>query len=485
MRADRSITAGGFLFMQRKSSLVGALALVFILQACGGGHGTMLPDAAVSPTASDSAPAAFNSNAVTPMSLTLGTTTYPTSTFMPSSTGKISSFQIFDETSNGTISSTSAATDGYRYAAVWGVRPGLGAAWRTSNAMLRSSYYFLMDTDMSTAAWGAIGHSLAWWQSNHPDWILYKCSSTTNAPTTLPAYDSGLPNVPLDIHNPAVVQYQIAQMAGPYALRYGYSALAADEATYWIPATGGAGYYGCGIYKNGVFVRRYSSENDPAWATDLVNWVKSARYILTNNATLAPYHLKFIINHPGGIMNTNEATIASNIDADMDETGFTSYGRYLTTTNVFVPREARWMQFMQAHGAAVLINQDWGSITVGAAQKDYSAATYLLGNEDAAAVFATPHTGYGVETYYHPEYAATNLGSPCAEFYGGASTAPGLYYRKFAYGLVVVNAGGYGTEKAALESGHVYTDLEGRSVTNPLSVAANDGYVLKTTHGCN
>ncbi len=412
------------------------------------------------------------------MSLTLGATTYPTNTFMPTSTtGRISSFQIFDETGNGIISAAAAAADGYRYTAVWGVRPGMGATWRVSNASLRSSYYFLADSDMSTSAWGYIGHSLAWWQANHPSWILYKCNATTNAPTKSPAYDSGLPNVPLDIHNPAVVAYQIAQ-AGGYAARTGYSALAADEVTYWIPATGGAGYYGCGIYSGGVFVRRYSGENDPKWATDLVNWVKTAHSIAANT-----YHLKFIVNHPGGYTNTNEATLLSNVDADMDETGFTRYGKYQVGAGTIL-NEVKWMQFAQAHGAAVLINQDWGSLAVGAPQRDYSAATYLLGNEQAASVFVTPHTGYGVETFYHPEYAAANLGAPCGEYYAG--TRPSIYYRRFANALVVVNAGGTGTQTAALPSGHRWTDLEGRTVSNPLSlpIAANDGYVLKTTNGC-
>lgn len=466
--------------MRRGLSLFAAVALLAFLPACGGMHGNnTVPD--LLPATDNTTD---NSTALAPMSLTVGTTTYPTNNFMPSSAGKISSFQIFDETSNGTISSASAATDGYRYSTVWGARPGLGSTWRTSNPVLRSSYYFLMDSDLSTGAWGAIGHSLTWWKTYHPDWILYKCSSSTNAPTTMPAYDSGLPNVPLDIHNPAVVQYQIAQMAGPYAVRGGYSALAADEVTYWIPATGGSGYYGCGIYSKGVFVRRYSSPNDVNWAADVVNWVKAAHSILNTNTSLAPYHLKLIVNHPGGTMNSYEATLASNVDADMDETGFTQYGHYATGSTNAVRREADWMKFMQAHGAAVLINQDWGSLAVGPAQRDYSAATYLLGNEDAASLFVSPHTGYGVETFYHPEYKAANLGNPCGEYYGGYSTAPAIFYRKFSSALIVVNAGGYGSERATLPSGHSYSDLEGRAVYNPLTVAANDGYVLKTTNGC-
>lgn len=460
------------MFVKRAPALLAAAGLCAILTGC------------VTSRSSELLPVDSNPGMVLPMSLSVGGTIYPTNAFMTAaSTGRIQSFQIFDETSNGYVTAGAAAADGYRYSAVWGVRPGLGATWRASNVNLRSSYYFLMDTDMSTSGWGGIGHSLTWWKTYHPDWLLYKCSTTTNAPTTQLAYDSGLPNVPLDIHNPAVVQYQIAQVAN-YAIRNRYTALAADEVTYWLPATGGTGYYGCGIYSKGVFVRRYSSASDIKWISDVVTWVKSARTILNTNTTFAPYHLKFIVSHPGGNISSYETTLASNVDADLDETGFTIYGKYLTSSPVWVTREANWMKFMQAHGAAVLINQDWGSLTVGPAQKDYSAATYLLGNENAASIFVSPHTGYGVETYYHPEYAAANLGTPCGEYYGGYSGALAIYYRKFANAFVVVNAGGYGTQRATLPSGHTYVDLEGRAVSNPLSVAANDGYVLKTTNGC-
>ncbi len=414
---------------------------------------------------------------------TAAPTTQPTSApaataFMPSSLGKISAFQIFDETGNGTITGAAAAADGFRYSAVWGVRPGLGSTWRDSNANLRSSYYMLMDTDQSTTAWGAIGHSLSWWQANHPTWVMYACTSA-GVPTTTPAYDSGLPNVPLDIHNPNVVNYQIAQQAVPYALKMGYTALAVDEVTFWFPGSGGPGYYPCGTWNNGTFTREYSGPNDQTWAANVVAWVKAAHTIIKQN------NLKLIVSHPGENITANEQGLLANVDADMDETGFTNYGNYLEPSVAPVTREATWMKYAQEQGTAVLINQDWGSIAVGPAQKDYSIATYLLGNEQAASLFVSTHTGYGLENWY-PEYG-TNVGAPCGEYYGGAgysSTSPAMYYRKFANAYVVVNAGGSGTEVTALPAGHVYTDLEGRAVTSPLSVGANDGYVLKTTNGC-
>src|SRR3989344_9031275 len=39
-------------------------------------------------------------------------------------------------------------------------------------------------------------HDLAWFQTNHPDWIEYQCDGVT------PAYEYGSQNVPLDITNP-------------------------------------------------------------------------------------------------------------------------------------------------------------------------------------------------------------------------------------------------------------------------------------------
>jgi len=391
--------------------------------------------------------------------------------FAPSSWGKIGTFQIFDETRNGTISASAAAAHGFHYSAVWGVRPGLGSTWRISNPGLKSSYYFIAITDASTSSWGGIGHSLTWWQTYHPTWVLYACTSS-GAPTHTPATVGHLPNVPLDIRNSSVVNYQVHSLVAPYALGHGYSALAADEVTYWFAGSGGTGYYPCGIWSGKTFIRRYSGPRDITYATDMVNWVKSAHSILR---TYFPT-LKLIVNHPASVLNTYEQTLLANVDGDLDETGFTDYGKY--HNNRFLI-ETAWMRYAQQHGATVLINQDWGSYTFGAPQRDYSVATYLMGNEQAAAAFISTHSGYGIEVW-RSEYA-TNVGAPCAEYYGGSN----IYWRRFANAIVVINNNETTTEYAKLPSGHTYADLEGRTVRNPLLLLPNDGYVLKTTNGCN
>lgn len=441
-------------------------------------------------------------SSLTAVSVTQGTTTSSTpapaatpapvsytapaaTAFMPSSWGKISAFQVFDDTGNGYITQAAASSDGWRYSAVWGARNNIGTSWLDSNAALQTAYYNALETDESSTGWGAIGHSLAWWQSNHPDWVLYACTSS-GAPTTTPAWVPGLStNVPLDVHNPAVVQYQVRLMAN-YAHGLGYRALAIDEATFWQADEGVSGGYGCGIYQNGSFVRRYTGSSDPNWAADVVGWAKIAHSVLTTDPTISAYHLKLIVNHPADQLTAKETAFLSNVDADLDETGYSSYGNYHSGSAATFKMRTDWALYAQRHGVAVLMNDNWGSLPVTTPLLEYSLATYLMGNLQAESLFASPGSGYGLEQW-HSHYQAA-IGAPCGDYYGGAlydSATPSLYYRRFANALVVVNGGsGSAAETASLPTGHSYTDVFGRPVSSPMSVASNDGYVLLTSNGC-
>ena len=406
----------------------------------------------------------------------------PATAFMPSSWGKISAFQVFDETGNGYITEGAAQTDGYRYSAVWGARDNIGTSWLTSNKSLNMAYYSALEVDASPTAWGAIGHTLTWWKTYYPTWVLYACTSS-GTPTTTPASIPGLDSVPLDIHNSAVVDYQIRTWAA-FAHKIGYTALSVDEATFWQADEGVSGGYGCGIYSNGSFVRRYSGSTDPNWANDVVAWVKQARQLLTTDPVLSTYHLKLIVNHPAGPLTTNEETLLANVDADLDETGYSDYGNYKTGSASNFVMTTNWAAYAQKHGTAVLMNQNWGSVSLGSPQLEYSIATYLMGDEQAESLFASAGAGYGLEQY-HAQYQ-TAIGAPCGDYYSaGDRYNPGIYYRRYTNALVVVNGGsGSLSETAYLPAGHTYTDLLGRTVTSSLSVSSNDGYVLLTAGGC-
>lgn len=468
--------------------LVSVGALCALLAACGGGSNSAgpLPQAAYA-----------NNNVATgpslaTMSTTSTTTTATTTTSVMSGTsGKIGLFQVFDAFGSNVISSTAAVSDGPRYGVVWGARAGMPTPWKSNNTTLAPTYYMPMETDASTVIWGEIGHSLTWWKTYHPDWILYTCTST-GTPTTTPAYVPGLPyNVPLDIHNPSVVNYQV-HLAAKYAIAYAYSGLGFDEVLF-TNITGesvGSGYYGCGIYQNGSFVRRYSGRTDPAWTADTVAWVKAARSILTTDTTLSSYHLRLVVNHPAGnVANTNEQAILQNVDADLDETGYSDYGNYKQASKAGLFKVTTdWMNYAQAHGAAPLIVDKFDQTTaVTSNQLEYSIATYLMGHDGGAGLFVGNQYGYGAEQY-HSEYTAA-IGTACGAYYGGASydsSNPQIWYRKFSGALIVVNSGSLplASETAHLPTTHTYKDLEGRAVTNPLTVASNDAYVLLTTNGC-
>ncbi len=403
-----------------------------------------------------------------------------TTTLMPQAKIGVGLFQVFDVMGTPRISPAAAEADAKRYGVIWGARPGMAPAWLAGNSSIIASYYFPQETDLSYSAWGAAGHNLAWWQTYHPDWILYSCTAT-GTPTKIPAYVGGLTtNIPLDFHNPSVVSYQV-KAAAAYARANGYNALAADEVVFWNAggAAAGSGAYACGIYEGSTFVRRYSSKTDTRWATDTVAWAQTA------HSLAALEGLKFIVNHPAGNINSaNEQTLLANVDADVDETGYSDYGKYTSTTSLFA-LTLNWVRYAQAHGVAPLIIDKYVQTTaLSTTQIEHSIATYLMGNEGAEGLFAGNSTAYGVEQYN--SLYATNFGTACEDAYQGTSPSPNVWYRRFTNALVVVNSGSsLSSEVATLPSGHTYRDLVGRAISNPLHVANFDAYVLLTTNGCN
>jgi hypothetical protein len=287
---------------------------------------------------------------------------------------------------------------------------------------------------------------------------------------------------------------------GPYAIAHGFNALAIDQFDFnnfmeagnpQFGQTVYAGHYACGIWSGTSFVRRYNGPKDPAWTSDSLAWMKNARNIFKTDTTLAPHHIALIVNHPFGYAgNPKEQELIANVDALMDETGFANYGYYQHQQDAGLFKQTvDYMIAAQKAGVAALIIDKFAldKNTITADHLEYAIATYLMGDEQGAALYASPGNGYGAEQF-HPEYS-TAVGAPCGDYYGGAAhdpSNPQIYYRKFANALVVVNSGSLPrtSERATLPLGHTYRDLEGRPVSNPLTVDSNDAYVLLTTNGC-
>ena len=386
------------------------------------------------------------------------------------------------------MSSAQISSDANRYDLVWGsFNP---QPWSANPQALVSRYYIIEEDNELVS-----GNNLAWFQQNHPDWILYACNSS-GAPTHDYAYtpSDGFPDVPLNIHNPAVVQYQIGTLLN-YVKSNGYNSFALDEVIFTDFMYGGnpeissqtanSSEYACGTYNSdGSFNTVYSGRNDPTWTQDVLNWVSAAKQAASQNGVAV------IVNHPMNSLNANEEALIGSVDGLVVESGFSDYGSY---ANASFPAAAyfmnvyNYMEYVEKQGVAFVDIDRFtlnGQTSVTSDQKEYGIATYMMANEGNADLYMnagnTSSTGYGTEEYYQ-EYA-TQLGPPCSAMYEDANNRA-IYYRRFQNGMVIVNAGGSGTENATLPTNHSYSDLEGRAVTNPLPVAASDAYVLLTGGG--
>ena len=353
------------------------------------------------------------------------------------------------------------SSDARRYDAVWGtVHPSL---WDAAHPGMIVSDYFILGLDRQAVS----GHSLAWFQANHPDWLLYACDAS-GTPTHDLATMSGVPDgIPLDIANPAVLDYQVRQVMVSNALANGYNALALDQVVFQ-DFYGVRGEWGCGVWNGDTFVRRYSAPSDPQFASNVLGFVRAARTI-ANSVNLA-----FGVNHPAGpIKFSNEQQILANVDFAVDEVGFSDYGQYALHPNGF-NITLNYLLYAQRHGVAVAtLNRFHTSMSP--AQLEYVFAGYLLANVGGELLFAGVDQRYHGEEY-HPEYAAP-IGTPCAGVSGGP-----VYVRRFSNAFVVVNATSANVS-VPLPAGS-FRDLEGRALSNPLVVGPSDGYVLLGPGGC-
>jgi hypothetical protein len=413
--------------------------------------------------------------------------TFATSAFMTNTTVGIHALQVFDEAHGYMITAAQGIADGARYAAVWGVHsPRLASAWHTNNSNLSALIYTPYDTDASGSG---LDQPMAWWLANHPDWILYECDRKTIA------FVGGLPGVPLDISNPVVWQYQ-SDLLGGYAEANAYDGVAADIVSL-NNNTGrvASGHGGCGVWTNAhsTWIGKFSGYSvDPKWASATENWVSGmhrALHARASNRLLALAVNSNVdayrppVNGKGG--DAGEKQIVSNADIVLNEAGFAMWGNYVG--NREFNNAVGWMEYAQSLGEGVLTTDDWNhqSQSPTIAQLDYSIATYLMGKEQAAALYVGQNVMYGKENYYS-EYDAA-IGHACAAMYGGPGDPNFLgkyvYFRKYAGGIAIVNVSGKSAYRITLPKPW-YRNIEGGRALSPLTIQPNSGLVLLTSNGC-
>jgi hypothetical protein len=328
---------------------------------------------------------------------------------------------------------------------------------------------------------------LTWWQLKHPDWILYECDKRTVA------YVPGLPEVPLDISNPSVAAYQ-ATVLGGYAELSGYNGLGADIVDL-TNNTGHAKYGagGCGVWNilHTVWKQKFSGQFvDSKWSSAVVSWATTAQRLLHQY----PRRLALAVNTPPGAYaapvqgkggDPTMRALFDHIDVELDEAGFALWGQY--ADNATLVNVVGWMEYAQSQGKAFFVADNWNQQKDAPSihQLDYSLATYMMGKEQAAALYVGKNVMYGKENFY--QQYRTDIGKGCSPMYGGPNDrhylGERIYLRKYTNALAIANVSPRDTYRITLPK-YTYTNIEGGLIRSPLTVSPNTGYVLLTTNGC-
>lgn len=346
-----------------------------------------------------------------------------------------------------------------KYDFVWGAEVShTTKLLNTGNTNTSLSYYFPFHRDYGTFSRNSALQPLSYWQSLHPDWILYKCDRVT------PAYEYGHLNMPLDFTNPAVLNWQIQTYALP-ASQQGYDSLAADNVDF------GNWYGACGIYRNGQWVQLFSGQShDNAWRVSILNWIAQMQQAVHK----LPHPLSLICNFAfGGLypMDPQVLQAVSNMDGVVDEGGFTHFGEY-NITGSYWQQLVQLIETVQQQNKPYYIIDQFSTHSISSAQIQWALASYLMGKEHSSSLFITTEQGYGSPVWFN-EYNA-QIGSPTDSMY----QAQNVFWRDYTNGLSLVNASAKSTYTVTLKTGVQYQDLYGNLVGPTVTLPPHSGIVL-------
>ena len=318
-------------------------------------------------------------------------------------------------------------------------------------------------------------HTLDWYKKNRPDWVVYQCDRQT------PAYEFGQTEVvPIDISNPAVIDFQV-NFYGKWNATHGEDALGANNVSF-------KNLHGrCGVYRNGQWVQLYSGEMiDPKWASDVSNWTRVVRNRLQ---ALSPPLGLIIGLSPADFevpVSPQLHELLGEIDGLIESGGFMDVHLKRLMDQAWV-RKVEFMREVQSRGLPYYAINEFGPLLrfgdcspAKAIDRDgiqWVLASYLMAKEHSAAVFISGALQYGCALWF-PEFEA-NVGHPCGEM----RSTQEIYERDYSNALTVVNPSGDKTHEVTLPPGKKYIDLYGIAASGKISMPPNSGLVLKLASG--
>jgi len=348
------------------------------------------------------------------------------------------------------------------YTFVWGAAPEQVSELRAGNPKIVLSYYFPFHRNNGSFDNRNLGiqQNLNYWQSFHPDWILYKCDRSTPA-YYADTHDQSDNRMPLDFTNPAVINWQLQTYAVP-ASQNGYDAIAADNVD--LVNTYGA----CGVYRNGQWVQLFNGkQDDPKWRNAVLNWLTQMQNALHQLA----HPLYLIPNLAFGSISPSDPfaqQVVSHVDGISDEAGFTHYGDGDITDTNWLQRVQFIESVQQQHKPYFIVNQ---VPSMNNAEILWSLGTYLMCNEGSATIFISLPQDYGSDTRY-PQYNIP-IGDPTDEMY----KAQNVYWRDYTGGLVAVNPSSKNSYTVTTSSSN-YLDVNEHAVSRTFNLPPHSAMIL-------
>lgn len=301
-------------------------------------------------------------------------------------------------------------------------------------------------------------HTLAWYQANHPDWVVYLADRTT------PAWEFGNTTyVPIDFQNPDVRTYYWNAFVQP-KIDAGYPIIALDNV-----GTFNA-FLSAGHWQGSTWIQQYSGERvDTAWSSAVLDWLS----YLSGRLHGLGIGLAANITWNGSVVLSDMLEAVSLVDVYVDEQGFTVHrpGNYNDTAWLDKYNFTRQIAAQTLHFA---INQTTEETLATATQEqlDWAVANYLLYREQKSMMTLCGLGEYHV--WVDCPQLHTNIGAPSA---APVHDASGAYTRSYQRGLTLVNPSSTATAVVSLPSG-TWTDLHGATVSGQLSLPPNSGSVL-------
>eukprot|EP00750_Incisomonas_marina_P033186 INCI961.1.p1 GENE.INCI961.1~~INCI961.1.p1 ORF type:complete len:430 (-),score=47.29 INCI961.1:74-1363(-) len=362
---------------------------------------------------------------------------------------------------------------------VWGAEPDPAriSAWRAANPRTELSYY--LPYSRSPAA--SLGFDLAFWQREHPDWVLYQCDRKTVAFWDGETAPTG--SVPLDFTNPDVAAWQVSNQS-VLAQSLGFDSMAFDN--FGGGARQGAiGGQACGVFlANGSWSPRFDQSGptfDPtrgraAYQEASVAWLETVSKLMANQTPGLGIVPNICVGPDGWGASDAARRVAAASTGMLSERGFTGWASE-RIGKVELLDEYAWMESLAAAGKQYYSINEVTSDEWSEAWVEWIMAAFMIGQTNTSALWLGLVQAYGAWSYFPQLGASVGLPSGPRTEVGAAGL---LLLRTFTGGLALLNPTTEADQFQLPASIGTLQDLAGHTIVagSTLAIPAQSGRVL-------